>query len=274
MTGPVPDPYMDEEGVPQVRRSVVVFLDILGYQNLIREVEDKRKGLEFLPYLLDAFKRSMQYLRDDQPGNHQSRYQIRTLTDNIVLGYPIVEGQFEFGDICATLALFQLSMTCYGFFLRGAVAVGDLMVYSDLIYGGGLLEAHDGERKLARDPRIVLTGSAQRVLEEHLGKGALAKGAPEYDYLFRDADEQLFINYLHPVSSEPPEILPFRDCLQRHKTMIEKGLWKHRHKPLLWSKYAWAANYHNYFCEQEPSVDPALQIDLGQFRMRPNRLGQ
>jgi hypothetical protein len=40
------------------------------------------------------------------------------------------------------------------------------------------------------------------------------------------------------------------DRLKIHKDQVERLLEEKRHDPNVWSKYFWAANYHDAFCDQ------------------------
>ena len=54
----------------------------------------------------------------------------------------------------------RLSLANHGFFMRGAISLGDAYVDDVVVYGSAFIEAHDGEVELARDPRIILCTSA------------------------------------------------------------------------------------------------------------------
>lgn len=171
------------------------------------------------------------------------------------------------------LALFQLKMVLSGFFLRGAISIGELYLDDDIIFGNGLLEALKGEQEQARDPRIILTGSALKHVDEHLTYYATLEDSPQYRELYRDADKQIFLNYLECILIAEDEIGPSFEELRRHKTVIEEKLREYVDRPPIWSKYLWVANYHNFFCEQYPHhFDDSFKIDLGEFQMRPDRL--
>ena len=54
---------------------------------------------------------------------------MRAFTDNIVIGYPIRgrgDAESELVTIFRNLSYFQMKLTMDGFFVRGAIAVGEL----------------------------------------------------------------------------------------------------------------------------------------------------
>jgi hypothetical protein len=79
-------------------------------------------------------------------------------------------------------------MTIDGFFIRGGVAVADVYFDEEIVFGPGLLEAYATESQRARDPRIVLADSCLQYIAES-SSGSLLK----------DADGQLFVNYLNKI---------------------------------------------------------------------------
>jgi len=78
------------------------------------------------------------------------------------------------------------------FFIRGGISIGNLYIDETVIYGAGLIEAHYGETKLARDPRIVLTKSAYEVMQKHLKRFGKDKITPLIRRIYRDSDGQFF----------------------------------------------------------------------------------
>lgn len=139
--------------------------------------------------------------------------------------------------ISGFLAGFQLYMTLSGFFLRGSIAIGELYIDSDIIFGKGLLEAHKGEQEQARDPRIILTDSAEKYIKEHLSKHIAPKRSPHYRDLFRDADGKIFLNYLERILIAEAELGPSFEELRSHKAIVEEKLKENIDHPTVWSKY-------------------------------------
>lgn len=277
------NPYTTENGRPELKASVVAFVDILGYQELIRNAHRNGTAQSLLIQLHEGLTEASRHLNElDENGNpylpaeiwhHKDRYKIRTFTDNIVIGYPIHDdAETELGAIFSKLADFQLVMVNKGFFVRGAIAIGDLYIDDLTVFGKGLLDAYDGESKQARDPRVVLTKSAEEAVMQHVGYYANPLHSPQARDLFKDADGQFFLNYLESILIAEEEHGPFFDILENHKAAIEAKLHEHRGLPTYWAKYAWSANYHNFFCDQYGYFSDEHKIDLSQFQMQPSRI--
>ena len=277
------NPYITKNGEPKLKASVVAFVDILGYQELIRDAHSNGTAQSLLVRLHQGLSEASRHLNElDDDGNpylppdvwpHNDRYKIRTFTDNIVIGYPIFDdAESELGAIFSKLADFQLEMVNRGFFVRGAIAIGDLYIDDLTVFGQGLLDSYDGESKQARDPRVVLTKSAEKAVMQHVGYYARPSYSPQARDLFKDSDGQVFLNYLESILIAEEEHGPFFNILENHKSAVEAKLKEHRDKPNYWAKYAWSANYHNYFCDQYRHFSEEHKIDLGQFQMQPTRI--
>ncbi len=163
-------------------------------------------------------------------------------------------------------------MVVEGFFLRGALSVGDAYIDEIAVFGTALIEARDGESSLARDPRIILTSSAVEAIKKHLTYYDEPANAPQVRNVLRDADGQWFSHYLDSVLMVE-ETGPFYAELLRHKKVVEENLCEYRGAPAVWSKYAWVADYHNFFCDMPPRYfTDEHKIDIDLFRARPARI--
>jgi hypothetical protein len=234
--------YREKDGRPRLRRSVVAFMDLLGYRSAVDRAHAEGRQHEFLLKLRTALDQGHSQLRD-----FPLPWRVKAFTDNIVLCFPMLSGEDEAGTLPITidrLASFQLYMTIDGFFIRGGVAVADAYLDEDIVFGPGLLEAYATESQRARDPRIVLADSCLQYIAE-LPSGSVLK----------DADGQLFVNYLHKiiwydVYDEQEGRTPMGvDLLTQHKRLVEAKLHEYAAEPTIWSKYHWVARYHNFFCK-------------------------
>ncbi|WP_150113244.1 hypothetical protein [Methylobacter tundripaludum] len=271
------NPYHIEGQEPTLRQSVFVFMDILGYSELIRQSEASGNQQQVLRTLHQALAAGRAWLEDkDQPSEMRTfikkdRYALKAFTDNIVISWPVHDdAETEFGSAFFKLASFQFNMVTDGFFIRGALSVGDAYVDEVAVFGRALSEAHIGETTLARDPRIILTSSAVEVAKTHLNYYGNPRHAPHVREVLRDSDGQWFLNYLDCVLIAEDEHGPFYDEFLKHKMVVEDKLKEHIGNPPVWSKYAWVAGYHNYFCDLHSrhfTAEHKINVDL--FRASP-----
>jgi hypothetical protein len=266
------NPYQPLRGGPKLRRSVVAFVDLLGYTDMVTNAVKKGQGSQFLRRMKRALDGALRWVLapDEEDSLRQDVYAVKVFTDNIVIGHPISEdAEGELGHVVFQLGTFQLEMANRGFFVRGGVAIGDLYMDQNIVFGPALIDAYVAERDHARDPRIVLTESAVTAVRRHLAYYAHASHAPQARELFIDADGRYFINYLDTVNIAEEDQGPMLHEVDRHKRRIEQKLREHRGQPPIWSKYTWAANYHNFFCGL-CGYDKRHTIDLSRYRMTPS----
>jgi hypothetical protein len=273
------NPYLQKSQKPILKPSVVAFIDILGYKNTVLDADEEGNSLRLLSKLHKTLKSAVGYMRDPlgeaneifkSPILERDLYKVVTFTDNIVIGYPIKgDAEAELGHIFSHLSQYQLTLSKAGFFIRGAIAIGEVYIDDYVVFGKGFLDAHNAETTKARDPRIILTDSVRKTIRKHLKYYGNPAYAPQVRDLYRDADGQFFLNYLEATMIAKDELGPDYDSISAHKLAVEGKLKQHTNHPPFWSKYAWTANYHNFFCDQYLSIDKDYRIDLNKFQMKP-----
>jgi hypothetical protein len=271
------NPYVKEGEGPQLKKSVVAFMDILGYREMAENAASAGTEPELLRRLHSTLEYGQKFLKGDltppKVGLKDS-YAVKAFTDNIVIGWPVrTDGESELGFTFFNLSFFQFSLTLAGFFIRGGVSIGPLYMDDIAVFGTGLNEAYDTESRLARDPRIVLASSTEEAVKTHMRHYAEPNYSPQNRDLYRDSDGKVFLNYLDSVLIAEAENGPFYDELLEHKGVVERALSDHKDNPPIWSKYAWVANYHNFFCEQYPSYfNSQHMIEQSKIRIVPRRI--
>ena len=248
------NPFQSTEGKPQLRQSVAAFLDILGYSDYIDGVFKEGKGQSELVRLRGALDVAYEHLKQQSQRGHfdgKLDFQVRSFSDNLAIGYPIPERVGPFGILTMVVhyvAWIQAELAREGYFIRGAISVGELYVDDDIIFGPAIMEAYRAEHKLAVYPRVILCDSAkapfQRPWREQKVPGVLL-----------DSDGRVFIDYLEQtVMIAYPDDRPFTEFLEGHKTAVIGMIKKFMSNPYVRAKYDWAAIYHNAFCEKYPEL--------------------
>lgn len=208
----------------------------------------------------------------------QSRlWDVKTFTDNIVLGYPVLvsdpDGETKLGRTLMSLIDFQWSMVRNGFFLRGGMSIGGLYMDQDIVWGKALIDAHELESVGHGPPGIMLgeLGEAYNgptilahVLYQ-LGHYGSPCEAPQNEELFIDCcRDRVFVDYLSLIfSPESRESVtaPNAVAIERHKGLVEKNLQRFPSESAIGSKYAWVGAYHNFCCYEKLLIDPQLLVD-------------
>lgn len=265
-------PYAPKDGLPKTLKSVVAYLDILGFTQEMQAASDAGKSDVLLRRFDAAIRKWYASLRDnDDAGEERQRiWELKAFTDNVVIGHPILwDGEAELGHVFTDVALLQLGLAHDGFFVRGGIAVGDLYMDDDIVFGKGLLDAYAAEQN-ADSPRVILAESAVTFVERHVQYYASVEISPQNEHLFVDEDKNMVVSYLSSLWPDRTE-QPRFEWLAKHRDVVTENLRLYRAKPRVWAKYAWVARYHNYFCESLPGGTP-YSIDLSLLTLDGKRL--
>lgn len=252
---------MYDSSNPKLIKSYVCVTDILGFTQLTREYYHKGKGNELLKKLITTLRYNTLKI---QTSELVSR--LRLFSDNIAIGWPITdiqyEGMIDLANLLSKLASFQLALSLNGFFIRGAVSVGLHYMDNTIIYGPALLEAHDLEKKKAIHPKVILSENIKKLIKNYITNNTERHFIDLY--ILRDHEDNWFLSYLSPIQ----EILRFDfdndttiKYLMKHKHIVIQNLNSYKNDPKIYNKYAWSANYHNYFCRLYNFKDENLIID-------------
>ena len=233
--------YAAPDGLPALKESWVVFLDILGTRGSMPQLDDST--LRDWLLLLDRLR---WFLVDDDWG--QPHQQALSFSDNLVVGEPLRAGDelLQLGLLIEHVASYQLNLANRGVFLRGGIARGPLYMDGRVATGQGLIDAYRIEASEAGTPRVLIDASvADEIVADE------AAPSPRWswrDSLLRDIDGRLFVSYL-PVIGYDETPGDIERGLVAHKSAIEAGLAENAHDDNVLRKYQWTAWYHNYVCE-------------------------
>ncbi len=126
----------------------------------------------------------------------------------------------------------------------------------ETVFGPELIKSYELESQVAVYPRIILSAECIKNVKRFADYyGDHKEESPFYRIVLEDMDGEWFVNYLHKLidmfedevaANDYTSLFPY---LESHKQIIEKALTKYEKNYKLLKKYAWIANYHNYFCE-------------------------
>ena len=117
---------------------------------------------------------------------------------------------------------------------------------------------------------MILTQPAIQAVKCHLEYYASQQHAPQNRLVLVDSDGQWFVNYLDEILIAEDDHGPFYKEFDQHKKFIEKKLDTYREKPPIFAKYAWAAGYHNFFCDLHSQYfSDEHKINTDMFRTPP-----
>jgi hypothetical protein len=163
-------------------------------------------------------------------------------------------------------AALQINLAISGFFIRGAMTVGQAHLRDSLLYGPALVEAYELEQTQAVNPRIVLSKEAINCMRDAMNDRDVEEEPP---FLMREQDGTVFVDYLDVISEdvEDPAV-----GLRLHKDRVEAELAKHVGDARRWEKYRWVAEYHNAHVEAEHAGASSLLIEQAESTRSYSRL--
>ncbi|WP_429912092.1 hypothetical protein [Glycocaulis sp.] len=201
----------------QYQQRIVAFLDILGFRDLVIRSESDQNAFNKVIDSIIKIKR----IADVRPTGYD--YHASTFSDNIAISAKIdVESlHYIFISIEAlTTNLMQIGCLC-----RGSVVVGNLVHNENMVFGRGLVSAHDFENRLAKYPRIVLDDNIVDMVRQLTPEDTL--GAMKRK-LFRDFDGMYCMHYLNdladidiniPIKENPKLIVAYTTSYYMNKSI-------------------------------------------------------
>ncbi len=269
--------FSTDDGLQHIAPAAVAYFDVLGFTDDMKRAARLRRSDEVLQKIASTLKGWYEAARDTFSEEYSPRrfWEVKAFTDNVVIGHPIGgrgDAESELAHLLGDVARLQLGFIIDGgLFIRGGVAIGELYMDDDVVYGVGLLNAVGSDRKGA-PPRVVLHPTAVEAVRQHVRYYGSPASAPQARYLLRDEDGEFFLYYLELTWDEYSDARNY-DYIAQHRDLVLERLRRHRREPHIWAKYAWAARYHNYFCSLIPGgEDYVLRASI--LSLDAKRVGQ
>ena len=254
------NPYITTDG-PKMKRSIVAFVDILGYKSICTE----KCAEENLKKIHRALAQSREYVdpKHDTFYNpdRKDSFAFSAHSDSIIIGYPILHNlrKKEPSETFKKIARLQMNLALEGFFIRGGISIGEIYMDNIIVFGPAFIEAYEAEKNTASVPRIVLADSARTVINNQMGYSAASL---HNTYLRKDVDDTYFIHYLDALITSKEY---FDNGLTLHKTAIENKLKLHKNDPSVLNKYRWSAGYHNYYCNSYHNICDTMKVNVEDY---------
>jgi hypothetical protein len=189
----------------QYEKSVVTFLDILGFQSTV-----KSQSAGEVHRILTALR---SHAKPEDKSAQQFEMHFVTFSDCTIRTTPL-EGKsnkaYPLGLLyheLLELVHAQYRLLCDGYFMRGGITVGDIFVDDRTIFGPAMNSAYKLESEFAKYPRIVLDPTLLQEFErEPLLRNHKHDIPTEKKYLRdlvkQDADGLYFLDYLTGMNGE------------------------------------------------------------------------
>lgn len=238
-------------------RSVVTFVDILGFADLVRngteadvverldamsETAAKPVGLDAHLTTVVSFSDSVIRVRPVEP---------ETVYDALV---------HEIQDLAAA----QWSLLEFGMLIRGGTTVGPVFAGEGRVFGPGFVQAYRLESSLAVSPRIVIDPGIIETIRDHLrGAGTVSTRAELItglrDHVRLGDDGVWFIDYINSVSIVAGGDF-VRNGLPAIREFIIEAAQEFSGQPLILPKYLWQIRYFNSSVKRLFPADRNLKI--------------
>ena len=245
-----PEYYGDMLEKRTYTRSLVSYLDLLGFSELVEESRSDSSVTEQIATLLQKLRRSSENVDravSISTGPTSEYSDTLTFSDHVVRRTKIINDAILEEIVMKELYILseiQLDLLLQGDrMVRGGLCIGDLYLEEGLAFGPALVKAYELESKYAVYPRIVidrdLIFNAQTV-----GYSGLWE-----DYFSRGEDGAFYVDYLFSTSlmgffSAFTEAIP---RIREHRRVIEAKIStaKEKNDERVKRKYIWTALYHN-----------------------------
>lgn len=243
------------------QKHFVVFMDILGYKNLVIEADKKKKtALKVIDKLEHMIKKCIKGAMKEMEKYSFFNIEYILFSDSLCIFAPIDEG--EEGDrldkykghsqkyvennyirlwiLCRLIADIQLESLQFGIIYRGAISLGNHFHSKNITFSKALIDAYLAESTEAIYPRIIILNTPENDILE------LAPIIYEYfDLRVVADDDYLFVDYLGKVVEFYDLLGGDCDYIKWHKKIIEKGIESFLNTEKILRKYAWMMNYHH-----------------------------
>lgn len=248
---------------------VVIFIDILGFKELLNETTDKEgndneKGIN---KLTQAYKSIRDVWDLDKVASDSSILkktskqdkQITIFSDCIVISFPAKEKSEIFYTLLEVKWMI-LRLISQGILCRGAISYGKLLHNDKFIFGPALVEAYILESKAANYPRVILDRSIIDLAGSARSENHTKEEEIEYveSLLEKDLDGMYYIDYFAKAQEEldDPQY-DFPIYIQTLGDKIRHGMnsSKHPSKADIRVKYIWMKEKYNRMVEMSKNKD-------------------
>lgn len=243
----------------QYEERVVVFIDILGFRELIRKTVQDASHYANIKNALNMISSTKEENDHGILAEKEIGKEVTVFSDSIVVSYPVsLLGSVFY--LLLDIVHLQLEMLRFGILMRGGMTVGKLYHNDNIVYGPAMIEAYELESKVAVYPRVLVSKMAL----ETATKFPLNPPEDELKYvidlLHEDFDSQLYVNFMSQWQ-EVDDSVDYLKALLNIKNVIEGALKEYEAKPSILVKYEWLKKYYTSVVEGlKPEYTKGLHI--------------
>lgn len=232
------------------------FVDILGFKGILNRLSSQPDYYKEVRAVLKIVSSARPKILDVRPYDDDLRSQ--TISDAIAVS-TLVESSRGLPQLFNTLGFLCIDLLRLGYLLRGAIVKGELYHDDQVVFGNGLVKAHDLERDEVDFPRIMILDDV-RVDAVTLSRGG-SDGGATITQIAKAHDGSYFLDVLKFVTSPSAgqseaghlaDVTKMRDNIQ---TIVVNSASNQRHSEI----NQWFAAYWNH--TMKPLDLPIVEVD-------------
>ena len=221
---------------PRYERRIVLFIDFLGFKELVERTRREPGRLADLVGAMDEVGK----IGISDADLYRSQ-QVTQFSDCIVVSYKVDEESAAFW-LLSEVAFCVIALVERGYLLRGAITVGDLLHTDIHVVGPALVEAYELESRTAKHPRVIVDPGLLTVARSARSAQHTSTEEEEYvrAFLTRDDDGHDYFDYVSwrsvvEVTGGSDEYYP--GYMQKIHDIVAAGLG--HDSPGVLEKYLW-----------------------------------
>jgi|TARA_R100000479_G_scaffold70100_3_gene33891 hypothetical protein len=231
---------------------IVLFLDILGFKNIIEKTIDKEEDIE---KNISSLYSNLKYIKTflierlkSESMFNERNYSLKVtqFSDSVIISF-INDDNTTLLNLIRSIQELIIKLTNEGILCRGAISYGKLIHDNRVIFGPALNDAYETETKAAIYPRVILDKSLIELGKKRQKELFETEGINTedliYGYLSHDSDDKFYIDYFPKDIWSYKYITKIEPYLSNLRQIIIYGL--RNKKPDLKSKYGWMKNKYN-----------------------------
>lgn len=221
---------------------VIVFMDILGFKNIVTNGNENSKLFDLMNYLKWLSRANYEgILKEYDIGK-----EVTVFSDSIVISYDVNTLNGSSFYILLDIIHIQLDLASKGILVRGGVTIGNLYHEKEIIFGPAMIKAYELESKYAKYPRIIVDESLLEYAFQNPSEQHTAEMELYYliSLLKKDEDGYFYTDFLSQIQ-ELDNSKDMNLIINKLNDLIFNGL--KNELETVREKYKWLENYVNKF---------------------------
>lgn len=226
----------------------IVFIDILGFKNLVEESTRNEDQLKNIHRALKYISEIKQENAEGQLSLREQGEEVTVFSDSIVISMPVSERNAGW-YLMDKVIFIQMQLMYLGICIRGGMTVGELYHNDNIVFGPAMNEAYGLESNCAIYPRVIVD-SKYLTTAYNNGYNSQAEEQRHFEsYMVKkDRDGNYYVDFISQEQNVD-DTEEYIDFLEKAKDLIIRNLAQYNNKPQILMKYEWLKNYFNQTCE-------------------------